>query len=75
MVDWWSYGVLVYEMLIGSPPFDGEDEDELFLSIINDQPTFPWAVSKEASSVLKGVRLCFNSDLKYWNYLSLVSSS
>ncbi|XP_069674587.1 putative protein kinase C delta type homolog isoform X6 [Periplaneta americana] len=51
-VDWWSFGILLYEMLIGQSPFSGCDEDELFWSICNEQPHFPRFLSREANGIL-----------------------
>uniref|UniRef100_A0ABD2VZU7 Protein kinase C n=1 Tax=Trichogramma kaykai TaxID=54128 RepID=A0ABD2VZU7_9HYME len=53
-VDWWAYGVLLYEMLVGQPPFDGEDEEELFAAITDQNVSYPKALSKEAKEACKG---------------------
>lgn len=55
-VDWWALGVLMYEMMAGQPPFEADNEDDLFESILHDDVLYPVWLSKEAVSILKGVR-------------------
>ncbi|XP_022709465.1 calcium-independent protein kinase C-like isoform X2 [Varroa jacobsoni] len=53
-VDWWALGVLMYEMLAGQPPFEADNEDDLFESILHDDVLYPVWLSKEAVAILKG---------------------
>lgn len=71
-VDWWSYGVLLYEMMIGQSPFHGDDEDDLFHSIMNDTPHYPRWLSKEAASMLSLVRISRNINIIIWNVSLLI---
>jgi len=47
-VDWWTYGILTYEMLVRGAPFKGNDDEELFNNIIHSQPFYPQHMGREA---------------------------
>jgi len=40
-VDWWSFGILIYELLYGFTPFRGKKRDETFNNILKRTLTFP----------------------------------
>ncbi|KAM9391778.1 serine/threonine-protein kinase N2-like [Pholidichthys leucotaenia] len=52
-VDWWGMGVLIYEMLVGESPFPGEDEEEVFDSIVNDDVQYPPCLPSDAVSIIQ----------------------
>lgn len=54
-VDWWSTGILLYEMLAGVPPFRAKSRQQLQTQIISAKPKFPKFLSSDALSLLKGL--------------------
>lgn len=47
--------MLMYEMMAGQPPFEAENEDDLFDCILHDDVLYPIWLSKEAVAILKAV--------------------
>ena len=54
-VDWWGLGVLIFEMLVGESPFPGDDEEEVFDSIVNDEVRYPRFLSLESIAIMRRV--------------------
>ncbi|KAL5269368.1 hypothetical protein ACHWQZ_G003008 [Mnemiopsis leidyi] len=52
-VDWWGLGVLIFEMLVGESPFPGDDEEEVFDSIVNDEVHYPKFLSNESVAIMR----------------------
>uniref|UniRef100_A0A8D3E5M8 cGMP-dependent protein kinase n=1 Tax=Scophthalmus maximus TaxID=52904 RepID=A0A8D3E5M8_SCOMX len=59
--DYWSLGVLMFELLTGSPPFSGPDPMKTYNVILRgiDMIEFPKKISKNAASLIK--KLCRDS--------------
>eukprot|EP00294_Goniomonas_avonlea_P006280 CAMPEP_0114559828 /NCGR_PEP_ID=MMETSP0114-20121206/11128_1 /TAXON_ID=31324 /ORGANISM="Goniomonas sp, Strain m" /LENGTH=462 /DNA_ID=CAMNT_0001745321 /DNA_START=12 /DNA_END=1400 /DNA_ORIENTATION=+ len=54
-VDWWSLGILIYEMIVGRPPFYSENVNEMYEKILHDQLVYPAGISvtPECKSLLE----------------------
>eukprot|EP01126_Amoeba_proteus_P029905 TRINITY_DN2955_c0_g1_i12.p1 TRINITY_DN2955_c0_g1~~TRINITY_DN2955_c0_g1_i12.p1 ORF type:complete len:290 (-),score=66.01 TRINITY_DN2955_c0_g1_i12:115-984(-) len=55
-VDWWTFGILLFEMLFGTTPFRGRNRDETFGNIQRRRVSFPehkrGGIGKDCKSLL-----------------------
>jgi hypothetical protein len=51
-VDWWSLGVLIFEMLVGAPPFYNDNVNTVYRMVVNDPVPFPDSLSPTARDLI-----------------------
>ena len=55
-LDWWTLGVLIYEMLVGYPPFEGGEEPlALYANIVANEPRFPSKIGAQSHDLIGGL--------------------
>ena len=52
-VDWWTFGILIYEMHAGHAPFVDDDPMNIYKKIINTKPRYPAGFDSKLKSIVK----------------------
>lgn len=52
-VDYWALGVLIFEMVVGAPPFYAEDPMEVYEKILGGNPAMPTFFTRNLSDLIK----------------------
>lgn len=52
-VDWWTLGILLFEMLAGQPPFVDDDPMGIYQQVLAGKVTFPRQFDRNAKSLIK----------------------
>lgn len=54
-VDWWAFGILIYEFLVGQPPFWDQNPMKIYEQIVEGKVRYPSAMSHDARDIIGGL--------------------
>lgn len=67
-VDWWALGILIYEFLVGQPPFWDPNPMSIYEQIVEGHIRFPHNMSPAARDIISG--LCKTNPSERLGYIS-----
>ncbi|HEX8031945.1 MAG TPA: LpqB family beta-propeller domain-containing protein [Vicinamibacterales bacterium] len=62
--DIWSFGCVLYEMLVGAKPFNGETTSDLIVAILESQPDLSRLPADTPPAIRRLLQRCLEKDLK-----------
>ena len=65
LVDWWTLGILLYEMIAGIDPFADDDPLVIYQNILKGRLRFPKEFDCDEKSLVK--HLLVTISIKGWN--------
>ncbi len=54
-VDWWSLGILLYELTVGIPPFYSHNQNEMYIAIKEAPVKFPESIPEPCQDIILGL--------------------
>ena len=51
-VDWWAFGILIYEMLVGYPPFYDHNPYKIYKKVVQGEFVIPEGISEAAADLI-----------------------
>ena len=57
MADWWTFGIFLYEMVVGHPPFYSSNDNEMLTMIMKYNFAFPQGlqISENVQNLIRGL--------------------
>jgi serine/threonine protein kinase/Tfp pilus assembly protein PilF len=53
--DIWSFGVILYEMLAGTPPFEGQRPSDCIAAVLKNEPSWPVLEARQVPALLEQI--------------------
>lgn len=66
-VDWYAVGIMLYELMVGHPPFTASTPYEIFQKVVQEKIRFPRDFDEGAKSLIR--HLCDKDLSKRYGYL------